>query len=134
LPIFSGLLHWGQKAFNLAAAKDNYHHQFPINLRRSTWAIPLLLRNAPLTFWTWNLAPIIGADADDPKHSHFAMDLTPERIFLQSRWSSKTRGRWLGADANIVKKPPIATDRIPGWNPKIHHIAFSPAIRAKQSG
>ena len=50
--------------------------------------------------WKWNRERIIGADAADPKHSHFAMDHTqaPNIPLLKSK--SRKRNEWPGVDVN----------------------------------
>ena len=68
--------------------------------------------------WTWNLGHIIGVNVADPKRNPFAMDRTPERIYLPWKSKLKKKRKWRGVGANTAKNPHFATGLILASNPK----------------
>ena len=68
--------------------------------------------------WTWNLAPIIGANAVDQRPNPFAMARTREPIFRLWKLKLKKKRKWLGVDVSTAKSHLFATGLIPVLNPQ----------------
>jgi hypothetical protein len=75
--------------------------------------------------WIWNPAHIIGVNAADPKPNPFAMDRTPEQIFLLWKSKLKRKRKWPGAGASTVKNHHFVMGHIPVLNPHESHVYIS---------